>query len=240
MKSIFLLLLVLVFSPSYGQALRIGTTPMFAPFSYTATDSGHLFGFDVELIEEICKRLNTSCEFVVMPYNDLFVQLKKGQIDLAVSAIIITPDMKNEFIFSIPYLKSYGRFLTTKESDIKTISQILHKKIGTRKDTPFNDAAFHLFHNKVKVKVYPVLSTLLEALKHKVIDVAFINNEAAEYWYANSSNAYKFVGKEISVGNGYVIAANKTRNKLISQVNDAIHSITADGTFLKIYKRHIK
>ncbi|KTD57672.1 transporter substrate-binding domain-containing protein [Legionella shakespearei] len=240
MKSIFLLLLILIVPQTHAKNLRVGTTSSFPPFSYAATDSGHLFGFDVELIEQICKRIDTSCEFVVMPYNDLFVGLKKGTIDLAVSAIIITPKMKNDFIFSIPYLKSYGRFVTTKESPIKTVAQIRNQKVGTRKDTPFNDAALQLFNNKVTVQVYPVLATLLEALKNKTIDVAFMNNEAAEYWVANGSNAYRFVGKEIAVGNGYVIVGNKRMRKLMPKINSAIHDIATDGTFLKIHKRNLK
>jgi ABC-type amino acid transport substrate-binding protein len=240
MKSIFLLLLILIVPQTYAKNLRVGTTSSFPPFSYTATDSGHLFGFDVELIEQICQRIDSSCEFVVMPYNDLFVELKKGKIDLAVSAIIITPKMKDDFIFSIPYLKSYGRFVTTQESKIKTIAQIRNKKVGTRKDTPFNDAASQLFNKKVKIEVFPVLATLLEALKSKTVDAAFMNNEAAEYWVANSSKAYHFVGEEIAVGNGYVIVGNKKMRKLMPKINGAIHDILTDGTFLKIHKQHLK
>lgn len=240
MKSIVFLFLMLIVPLTYAKSLRIGTTSSFPPFSYAATGSGHLFGFDVEMIEEICKRIDTSCKFVVMPYNDLLVELKKGKIDLAVSAIIITPKMKDDFIFSIPYLKSYGRFVTIKESEIKTIAEIRNKKVGTRKDTPFNDAALQLFNNKVKIQVYPLLANLLEALKNKTVDVAFMNNEAAEYWVANSSKAYRFVGEEIAVGNGYVIVANKRMRKLMPKINGAIHDISTDGTFLKLHKRNLK
>ncbi|BCA94190.1 arginine ABC transporter substrate-binding protein [Legionella antarctica] len=240
MKPILFLLFVLTVSQCYAHTLHVGTTGQFPPFSYNANKESNLFGFDAELIEEICKRLNTRCIFVIIPYNDLFTQLKNGKIDLAVSAIISTPDKEKQFLFSIPYLKSHGRFLTTKKSNIKTIKDIGSKKVGTRIGTPFEDAVLQLFHNKVQVQVYPMLFDLLDALKQKTVDVVFINNEAAEYWHANGGDLFILLGNEIPVGNGYVIVGNKTQKGLMQKVNEAIRSITADGTFLKIYKRHIK
>lgn len=240
MKSFLLLLVILLNSYSFAQTLKIGTTSSFPPFSSAANEQKNLFGFDIELMEEVCKRINIKCTFVISTYNDLFIQLKKSKIDLVVSGIIITPEMQNHFLFSIPYLKSHGRFLTLQQSNINRIDDIFSKKIGTRKGTPFKNAALVLFKNKVKVQEYPSLFDLLIALKQKKIDAALINDEAAEYWNANGGNTYKLIAQKIPVGNGYVVMTNKGQNKLMAKINQAIKSITSDGTFLKMYKRHIK
>lgn len=240
MKTILLLLIYFTMTCSHAKTLHIGTTDSFPPFSSAADIQGNLFGFDIELMEAICKKIKAKCEFVITPYNDLFPAIKEGKIDLAVSGIIISPEMQNQYLFSLPYLKSYGRFVTLQSSKIDSFKDILSKKVGTRKGTPFKEIALHIFQDKIKVKEYPVLFELLAALKNKSVDVILINDEAAEFWYANNSKLYKLIDNKLVVGNGYVIMGKKGQNKLMALVNQSLQKLIDDGNYLKIYKRHFK
>ncbi|PJE14418.1 MAG: ABC transporter substrate-binding protein, partial [Legionella sp.] len=61
------------------------------PFTIRA-DKDHYFGFDIELMSSLCTEMKTQCQFKPMPFNQLFTQLNKGTIDLAIAAIIITDE----------------------------------------------------------------------------------------------------------------------------------------------------
>ena len=52
--------------------------------------TGKNVGFEIDLVEEIGKRLGKSVEIVNIPFNGLFSAVQSGRIDMAVSSITIT------------------------------------------------------------------------------------------------------------------------------------------------------
>ena len=52
--------------------------------------TGKNVGFEMDLVEEIGKRLGKSVEIVNIPFNGLFSAVQSNRIDMAVSSITIT------------------------------------------------------------------------------------------------------------------------------------------------------
>ena len=238
MKRSLFLILWLALPLSHAQTLFIGTTMHYPPFSSIADKNDHFFGFDIDLIGEICKRLKASCKFSPMNNNDLFSAIKTGKINLAVSAIIITDHRRQDFLFSLPYLESNGQFIASRESNINSPHDIINKRVGVRRGTPFKELALNVYKNNVDILEFTEVSDLLEALTKNTIDVALMTVGAAKYWYANNSGLYKLIGTHLPVGEGYGIMANKSQDKLIEQINHALLDMEADGTYLEIYTRY--
>jgi arginine transport system substrate-binding protein len=230
---LFLFLLPL----SYGQTLVIGTTSQNPPFSLIA-DKGHLYGFDLDIMENICQRIQATCKFVPFVLTDLYTQLKAGKIDLAIAAIIITDYRQKDFLLSLPYLMSNGQFMTLQQSNIKSPQDIMNKTVGVRRGTPFKGLALKIYKNNINILDFPDMPSLLDALTNKKVDVILTNAAAANYWFANTSNTYKLIGTELPTGEGYGILANKNQTELIKQINQALLDMEADGTYLKIYTRY--
>jgi ABC-type amino acid transport substrate-binding protein len=91
----------------------IGRTTQNPPFSSLADQKDHFYGFDIDIMGEICGRLQLKCKYKPLLFNELFTEIAAKKIDLAIAAIIITPN-RQQFLFSLPYLKSYARFITQK------------------------------------------------------------------------------------------------------------------------------
>ena len=223
---------------SYAQTLIIGTTSQNPPFNSLADQKDHFYGFDIDMMAEICKRIHLQCKFKPIVFNDLFTELDAGNINLAIAAIIITPSRQEHFLFSLPYLESNAQFMSQLQSTINGPNDIISKKVGTRRGTPFEELALKIYNDKINIVEVSDIPDLMDGLNDKTMDVVLMDAEAAKHWFLNNSNLYKLIGNPIPVGNGYGIMANKTDAKLVSQINQALLHIESDGTYLKIYTRY--
>ena len=240
MRKQLLCLLLSILPLSYADALTIGTTQNNPPFSSMSDQKGHFYGFDIDIMNEICTRIKSPCTYTSVVFNDIFPTLIAGKIDLAIAAIIITPERKQSFLFSIPYLESNAQFITQQQSPINTPEDIKNKKVGIRQGTPFAAIARKIYKNQVEIVEFAEVNDFFDALKNNTIDIVLTNAAAARYWYANNSDLYKLIGAEIPTGDGYGIIANKGQEKLITQINEALLHMEEDGTYLKIYTRYFE
>lgn len=240
MRRQLLYILLLILPLSSAQALVIGTSQNNPPFSSASDEKGHFYGFDIDIMNEVCKRIKAPCTYKTLIFNEIFTELMSNKIDIAIAAIIITEDRSLYFLFSIPYLESNAQFITQKQSPINTPEDIKNKRIGIRQGTPFATVAHKIYGNQVSIIEFDEVSDLYDALKQDKIDVILTNDASARYWYANNSDLYKLIGTQIPTGEGYGIIANKGQEKLISRVNEALLHMEEDGTYLSIYTRYFQ
>ncbi len=60
-------------------SIRIGTDPTYPPFE-SKNAQGQLVGFDIDLANEICKRINTKCTYVESDFDALIPSLKAKKL----------------------------------------------------------------------------------------------------------------------------------------------------------------
>ena len=239
MKKLLLLLLTLFTVPSsYALTLTVGTSPQNPPFASLADDNGNFFGFDIDIMMAICKRIKAVCNFKPFTLSEMWGELQNHTIDVAISAIIITPQRASNFLFSLPYMESNAQFLSLQQSNIHFPKDIESKTVGTRLGTPFKELALLLYKNKIISKEFAIVADLLEALKKGDVDVIFINEEAAKFIAANTDGLFRLVGSRIPIGDGYAVMASKGSEALIAQINQALLSMEEDGTYLQIYSNY--
>ncbi|WP_154699092.1 transporter substrate-binding domain-containing protein, partial [Legionella pneumophila] len=63
MKLLQLLLFIIISSNSYSLNLTIGTSKFNPPFEVWSGNNSSLYGFDIDLMQEICRRLHATCTF---------------------------------------------------------------------------------------------------------------------------------------------------------------------------------
>lgn len=238
MRPFIFLILLFVMPLSDARPLLIGTTSQNPPFNSLADNRDHFYGFDIDIMSEICRRIHQTCTYTPMVFNKLFSALKAEKIDLAVAAIIITPTREEEFLFSLPYLSSNAQFMALNKSAISSVKELVNKRIGTRIGTPFKELAEDMYGDKIHINDVPDVPNLLDGLNNGTLDVVLMDAEAAQNWYANNSKIYKLIGSPIPVGNGYGIMANLYQHKLLSEINQALLGMESDGTYLKIYSQY--
>ena len=240
MKQWIMLIIMLTGFSSYGEILQIGTENNNPPFTSKIDNNNHYYGFDMEIMSEICKRIKAKCFFSSMIFEDLFPALDHNQIDLAIASIIITPERQESFLFSHAYLNSQIQLIALKNSKINTTTQLNNKRIGLLKGTVFKNFVLDLYKSNIKIKEYRHDPELLEALNQHEVDAIVLDRGSAQYWYANSGDQYKLIQPPITFGNGYGIAAKLGRTDLITRINEALKNMMSDGGYSKIYNNYFQ
>ena len=82
--------------------LRVSTDPVYRPQSFQ-TSSGEFKGFDIDVTEEIAKRMGVDVEWIVPSWDVITAGSWNGRWDLSVGSMTITPERSKVLHFSPPY-----------------------------------------------------------------------------------------------------------------------------------------
>ena len=246
MKRLTGLIFALFFTVSYSQQLIIGTTADNPPFASLADSKSNFYGFEIDIMMELCTRIQAQCQFQQAIVTDIPSLLYDNKINLAI-ATLITPMPSStgldEFVFSAPYMLSSAQFLVRNDSVIQNLEDIRYKTVGVRLG-PFmggmliKDYIWFMYNKQLSTALYTTMTELIDALKNKDINAIFTNTQAIDFWYTNNKDQFRLIGDPFFVGNGYVIAAKKGGEALITQINQALYAIEQDGTYMTIYNRY--
>lgn len=81
--------------------LRIALSADLPPYSFK--QDGQLTGFDVELGELLAKELEVKPSLLVTDNDDLLSGLESGKYDVAITPVVMTPEVEDRFDFTEPY-----------------------------------------------------------------------------------------------------------------------------------------
>lgn len=93
--------------------LRIALEANTPPFNFK--EDGQLSGFEVELGQLLANELDVRADFVVTDSEDLLTGVESGKYDIAINHIAVTPDLKDRFDFSEPYIHTNAQLIAQKE-----------------------------------------------------------------------------------------------------------------------------
>jgi polar amino acid transport system substrate-binding protein len=95
-----------------NDELRVGTSGGQPPFSLVAK-SGELIGYDIDLATMIADAMGVDVTFVKKPFGELLDALEKGEVDIVMSGMTMTPARNLKVAFVGPYMVSGKSILTT-------------------------------------------------------------------------------------------------------------------------------
>lgn len=223
---LLLLTFIIFLSSTYaaGPPLNVGIEGFNPPFEIQGADN-QIYGFDIDMMNALCKIMNRPCMFHVMDFDQLIDSVASRKIDVAVSSITITADRSALVNFSLPYLLSYSRFLGNNTKDNQqpfVLSMLNNKTIGIETGTIFADQIRAVGIINPQIRQYDTMELLVEGLGKKEVGYILFDNPAATYWAANSSGEFIVLGPPYSYGYGFGIAVNKSDKQLLMDINSAL------------------
>jgi polar amino acid transport system substrate-binding protein len=103
-----------------GRVLNIGSDTTYPPHE-SINEDGVVVGFDVDVVKEICDRINCKPNWVTTAWDGIFPALADGQFDMVVSGVTITEERDKIVDFSDPYIIVQQGILMRVEDAGKTI-----------------------------------------------------------------------------------------------------------------------
>jgi octopine/nopaline transport system substrate-binding protein len=103
------------------STIRIATEGAYAPWNFTTAD-GSLAGFEIDLMHDLCERMNAECELVAQAWDGIIPALQAGRYDAIMAGMSITDARKEVISFSRAYVVTPGRFVVTRDSPFADFS----------------------------------------------------------------------------------------------------------------------
>lgn len=202
------------------------------PFDYVDTDSNEPVGFEVDLMEEVCSRLDLELNYLPAMKFDTIIPLIKegGTADVGVSNFTITDERKQEIDFTDPYVDS-NQGLVTKVGSDKTDADTLNAdgvRIAVQSGT--TGAAWveeNLPDAELVALDDPIVA--LTGVQSGLYDAAVADLPVMQYLCTESYTDCQ-VSIEIPTGEQYGIVVSKDNPNLTEAINAALAEIEDDGT----------
>ncbi len=108
--------------------ISVATEDDFKPFEFV--DNGTATGYDNEMLALVKKKLPVQVRQQIMPWSGILPGVTTGKYDMAVTAVLVTPERKGTFDFTAPLAESTTFYGTKKGSSIKSADDLVGKVIG--------------------------------------------------------------------------------------------------------------
>ena len=105
------------------NVLIVGANIGNVPWEFQDT-AGELIGFEIDLVNEVAKRLNREIEIINIPFNGLFSAVQSSRIDIAISSITITEQRLTSVSFAQPYYDSDQSLTIRSDSNITSVNDL--------------------------------------------------------------------------------------------------------------------
>ena len=227
-------------TPPSAPPLRVGIAPDYPPLAFAKDGQGA--GVEVDLARTLGAQLGRPVTFASMRWEQLIPALQRGDIDIIMSAMSITPARQLLIAFSEPYVTNQLRAIFThpNANRFKTPGDITNAPVkigvmpGTTADTfvqrncpkaeriAFNtrpDAAFYLLQNP-QIDVYlDDAFALAQILSENEASLTFLKQPLAE--------------------DALAWGVRPDATEFLGQVNAVMARCKSDGTLDKILNRWI-
>ncbi len=238
MKWLAPLLALIVWSPvGFSQeVLRWGADiEAGAPFSFKdPADPKKIIGFEAEIVEAIAKKLGMTVQFHQNNWEGLIQGLNRGDYDIVVNGLEITPDRREVVNFSRPYYITAERLtVASTNEEIKTLEDCEGKKVAT--------LAASLAQRILAEQSFPMQVITYADEVNMYADLltgrvdAVLMDEPIALYYAEPNERLKNVGELVGYME-YGIATRKN-DPLSAKIDEAVAELIRDGTIRRILER---
>jgi lysine-arginine-ornithine-binding protein len=228
------------------SAVRFGVDASYAPFESKGPD-GKLVGFDIDLGNEICKRLNVKCVWVESAFDGMIPALKAKKFDGVLSALSMTPQREAQIAFSAKLFNTPTRLVAKKGSTFQpTADSLKGKSVGVEQgSTQETFAKLNWAPKGVNVVAYQDQNQVYADLVSGRLDGALQDAVQADMGFLKTARGagFEFIGNDVTdpkgtLGNGAAIGLRKEDTDLKAKIDKAIADMIKDGTYKQIEARY--
>lgn len=215
--------------------LRVAIDVTYPPMEYETPD-GKPVGFDVDLAEELAKKLGVSVEFVVMSWDGILAGLVSNRYDVIISSMSITPERAAKVDF-VEYMQMGQVFVARKkDAPITNESQLAGKIVAVQVDTTSMAAVQDMQKKGIAIKdlkAFKGATDTFSALKAYQADVIVTDEPVGRYYAGKDTNTFAVTGQAV-VPEPIGMAVRKDNQSLTQEISKALSAVKKDGAFSKI------
>lgn len=232
------------------EALKAGTECTYFPFNFRDSD-GVLKGYDVDVGNELAKRLNFKIEWVCQKWDGMLPSLLANKYDLILASLSITEERRQKIDFSVGYRISIGQFVGPKAKGYKLFKPDKSPDVAAFKGVRVGLQRSTTYDNWIQAKVpdatlvrYETVEQMYLELKAGRVDVIMTNpmKTYLEFLSKPDGAGYEVIGPQIDeekyFGTGAGVGIRKGEEALLKRIDEALIAMKKDGTLDAFSKKY--
>lgn len=212
--------------------LVAGLDDTFAPMGYR-DENNKLVGFDIDMGEEMAKRLGVKIEWQPTQWDGVIMALDSKRFDIILSGMTITEERQKSINFSSPYVGD-GQIMVVKKgtTGFNTAADLKDKLVGTQAGSSGEEAAKKIEGIK-ELKLYKTYPEAFTDLQIGRIPVVVCDRITASYYISKRADTFEIVGEQLTK-EPLGIGIRKSDPELKEAIDNVLKEMAADGTLTKI------
>jgi len=236
--------MLLALSASAGAlaeaTLQVAITDTAPPFAYR-DDKGTLKGFNVDLVQALCQRLQRACRIEVLRFPEVIPAVSGGRFDIGVANTLRTPEREKLVRFSRVVWRSTSSLIGHRELGGAPLATLLKRETtcaiaGTRQlgwlgeNTPSSPLAASGNQE------------LLKLLGQNQCTLALMpTQQALAFLQGKEGQAFAYIGAPLTdsgLGGDVHMVLRPGNDSLKDEIDSALDALVRDGTHERLSRRH--
>lgn len=215
----------------------VGFDQDFPPMGFLG-DDGEYTGFDLELAQEVAKRLGLTYQPQPIAWDAKDMELETGNIDCIWNGFTMNGREEN-YTWSDPYMDNTQIFVVAPDSGIATLADLTGKVVEVQVDSSAQAALAdmpELADTFKDLVVTPDYNTAFMDLEQGAVDAIAMDVTVAGYMIQERNSDFVILEESISsevYGIGFQLGNTELRDK----VQGALEEMAADGTLKTISEK---
>lgn len=212
----------------------IGNGGAFPPFEYV--EDGKLVGYDIDLGEELAKRMGVKAEWTKIEFRGIIAGLVSKRVDMLVTAMAYTPERAERITFSEPYFMTGVAAAYKPELTVEKPEDLAGKIIGVQIGTSGERYVRNNLADKVAdIKSYDEFLLAIRDLEAGRVDAVVNTGPTIAFNVKQRGNKLKVTENFDS----RIIGVNtrKEDEALLAEVNKHILDMKQDGFLIELDKK---
>jgi ABC-type amino acid transport substrate-binding protein len=212
--------------------IKIAIEGAYPPYNYI-NKSNELEGFDIDISNEVAKRLGVKPVLVATPWDSMIPALIGKKFDIIISDMAITEERKKKVSFSDHYFTTGNQLFVPQNSSIKTPKDMKGKAIGVTISTT---AAEMATENGADVKLYKSDFLAFEDLVTGRLDGVATDQGVGAKIIMERNYSFQAVDGLLNTEQAGMTIRKKD-HELRKEINKIIAEMHKDGSFEAISKK---
>ena len=221
-------------SPSVEKVLQVIASP-YEPFVFE--HEGELVGFDVDLLDMICRLNNWTYTVDLVPFHVMLEKIAADSADIAIGSIYITEVRRTQFNFTNSYL-STGLVLVSRTDDPKEApGDLINSRIGVKIGATGEDFAVNFQSNtpaQFSIVRFESTEASFQALRSGEVDAVlndFINSQflIANHYPGEFTIASNWQGPTLFTKNQLAYPVSASLAPELDKINQTLDLLSDNG-----------
>jgi arginine/lysine/histidine transporter system substrate-binding protein len=216
------------------NVLIVGTNAEYKPFAFQEDNA--ILGFDIDLIQEVAKRIGKTVELHDMPFDALIHSLQIGAIQVIAAGITPTAERAQRVLFTKPYLANDLLLIVSRAQEpLTSVDQLRGKKVAVNEGFTAD-----YYMSKIEGPELVRFAALLEsfmALESGQVD-ALVAAQTSVNPLIQHYGANAFAVNPIpDTSDTYALAISKKNAELLEPIQKALDALEQEGVIAQLKEK---